>query len=101
MANSQSILSNSFESNFSGEILDSEGNVSRSAFQIRIPRAYATGGFPEDGLFFANHNELVGKFSNGKTAVANNKQITDGFKQAFIEGNGNGICQCKLRTTGR
>lgn len=79
-------LSNSFESNFSGEILDSEGNVSRSAFQIRIPRAYATGGFPEDGLFFANHNELVGKFSNGKTAVANNKQITDGFKQAFIEG---------------
>lgn len=79
-------LSNSFESNFSGEILDSEGNVSRSAFQIRIPRAYATGGFPEDGLFFANHNEMVGKFSNGKTAVANNDQITQGIKQAVIEG---------------
>lgn len=79
-------LSNSFESNFSGEILDSEGNVSRSAFQIRIPRAYAAGGFPEDGLFFANHNEMVGKFSNGKTAVANNDQITQGIKQAVIEG---------------
>lgn len=79
-------LSNSFESNFSGEILDSEGNVSRSAFQIRIPRAYATGGFPEDGLFFANHNEMVGKFSNGKTAVANNDQITQGIKQAVIDG---------------
>lgn len=79
-------LSNSFESNFSGEILDSEGNVSRSAFQIRIPRAYATGGFPEDGLFFANHSEMVGKFSNGKTAVANNDQITQGIKQAVIEG---------------
>lgn len=79
-------LSNSFESNFSGEILDSEGNISRSAFQIRIPRAYATGGFPEDGFFFANHNEMVGKFSNGKTAVANNEQITQGIKQAVIEG---------------
>lgn len=44
------------------------------------------GGFPEDGFFYANHNELVGKFSNGKTAVANNEQITDGIKQAVIEG---------------
>ena len=79
-------LSNSFESDFSGEVLDSEGNISRTAFQIRIPRAYATGGFPEDGLFFANHSEMVGKFSNGKTAVANNEQITQGIKQAVIEG---------------
>ena len=43
---------------------------------------FATGGFPEDGLFFANHNELVGQFSNGKTAVANNEQITQGIAQA-------------------
>lgn len=41
-------------------------------------RAFATGGFPEDGLFLANHTELVGKFSNGKTAVANNEQIIEG-----------------------
>lgn len=55
---------------------------------------YATGGFPEDGLFFANHSEMVGKFSNGKTAVANNEQIVEGIKrgvsEAMSESNGNG-----------
>lgn len=43
--------------------------------------AYATGGFPEDGLFMANSNELVGGFSNGKTAVANNEQIIQGIRE--------------------
>lgn len=54
---------------------------------ITIPHipAFSTGGFPEDGLFFANHNELVGGFK-GRTAVANNDQITEGIKQAVIEG---------------
>lgn len=47
----------------------------------RLP-TFATGGFPEDGLFYANHSELVGQFSNGKTAVANNQQITDGIAKA-------------------
>lgn len=42
-----------------------------------IPQ-FAQGGFPEDGLFHANSRELVGKFSNGKTAVANNDQIISG-----------------------
>lgn len=51
----------------------------------KIP-TFATGGFPEDGLFMANHSELVGKFSNGRTAVANNQQITEGIKQAVVEG---------------
>lgn len=46
---------------------------------------FATGGFPEDGLFFANHNELVGQFSNGKTAVANNAQIVEGIKEGVYE----------------
>ena len=46
---------------------------------------YSTGGFPEDGLFFANRNELVGQFSNGQTAVANNEQIVDGIKQGVKE----------------
>ena len=50
---------------------------------VYLPR-YATGGFPEDGLFMANHGELVGKFSNGKTAVANNEQITQGIAQAVF-----------------
>lgn len=40
---------------------------------------FATGGFPEDGLFFANHNELVGGFANGRTAVANNEMIVEGI----------------------
>lgn len=48
--------------------------------------AYASGGFPEDGFFYANHNELVGKFANGRTAVANNQQITEGIRQAVMEG---------------
>lgn len=43
-------------------------------------RPFATGGFPEDGLFYANHTELVGRFSNGRTAVANNAQIVDGIE---------------------
>ena len=46
---------------------------------------FASGGFPEDGLFFANHGELVGKFSNGRTAVANNEQITEGIASAVYE----------------
>ena len=46
---------------------------------------FATGGFPEDGLFMANHNELVGQFSNGKTAVANNQQITEGIARATYD----------------
>lgn len=51
----------------------------------KIP-TFSTGGFPEDGLFMANHSELVGQFSNGRTAVANNEQITDGIRQASYEG---------------
>lgn len=46
---------------------------------VRFPR-FATGGFPEDGFFYANHTELVGRFSNGKTAVANNEQIVSGIE---------------------
>ena len=58
--------------------------ITASAFQIKhlsIPRL-KNGGFPdgEDGLFYANHNELVGEFSNGRTAVANNAQIVEGIK---------------------
>lgn len=47
--------------------------------------AYATGGFPEDGMFYANSGELVGGFSNGRTAVANNEQIITGIKQGVYE----------------
>ena len=48
--------------------------------------AFANGGFPEDGLFMANHSELVGQFSNGKTAVANNDQIVTGIENGVYRG---------------
>ena len=48
--------------------------------QLNRIQGFSTGGFPEDGLFFANHGEMVGQFSNGKTAVANNSQIVEGIK---------------------
>lgn len=47
-----------------------------------IPK-YRAGGFPEDGLFYANRTELVGRFSNGQTAVANNGKITQGIAEAI------------------
>lgn len=47
--------------------------------------AYEVGGFPEDGLFFANHNELVGRFDNGRTVVANNTNIQSGIKEGVKE----------------
>ena len=50
----------------------------------RIP-TYETGGFPEDGFFMANHNELIGQFSNGRTAVANNEQIIEGISRGVSE----------------
>ena len=52
--------------------------------KISVP-AYAAGGFPEDGLFYANHTELVGEFTNGRTAVANNEQIVEGIKRGVRE----------------
>lgn len=51
---------------------------------ISIPR-YKTGGFPEDGLFMANSGELVGKFSNGRTAVVNNEQIVESVSQGVYQ----------------
>ena len=33
----------------------------------------------------ANHGELVGQFSNGRTAVANNEQITEGIANAVYD----------------
>lgn len=46
---------------------------------------FASGGFPEDGLFFANHSELVGQFTNGQTAVANNEQIISGIREGVYD----------------
>lgn len=49
---------------------------------------YALGGFPNTGeLFYANESgpEMVGKMGH-RNVVANNKQITEGIKQAVIDG---------------
>ena len=48
---------------------------------------FAGGGFPEDGWFRAKHGEIMGKFDNGKSVVANNMQITEGISAAVYQGN--------------
>ena len=62
------------------DTLNGEHDVGGSSFHINLPK-FAQGGFVEDGLFLMNHHELVGQFSNGKTAVANNQQIIAGIEQ--------------------
>lgn len=64
-------------------------NISWRPGHVNLPkiRGFATGGFPEDGLFFANHNELIGRFQGGKTVVANNEQIVAGITYGVEEGN--------------
>ena len=55
-------------------------------FSGRIP-TFATGGFPEDGWFRASRGEMMGKFDNGQSVVANNMQITEGISDAVYRGN--------------
>lgn len=75
-------------------------NIGKAAKQgIGTITAFAAGGFPEDGLFFANHNELVGKFSNGNTAVANNEQILTGIENATAKGILGGLAAVNLRSS--
>ena len=61
------------------EKLNGEHSIGEGKLNIHLPK-FAGGGFVEDGLFLANHHELVGTFSNGKTAVANNGQIIAGIE---------------------
>ena len=42
---------------------------------------FENGGFIEDGLFTMNRGEIAGKFSNGKSVVANNEQIIAGISE--------------------
>jgi len=64
---------------------------------------FATGGFPDEGqLFMARESgpELVGTMG-GRTAVANNQEITDGIRQAVYDAmmasNGNGNNDVSVR----
>lgn len=63
-------------------------NIDFGSLSLKLPRipTFQVGGFPEDGLFMANHNELVGQFSNGETAVANNEMIVAGIEEAAYRG---------------
>lgn len=51
-------------------------------------KRFKQGGFldgMEDGLFTMNKGEIAGKFNNGKSVVANNEQITEGFAQSITQ----------------
>ena len=53
-----------------------------ASFQVvtipKIPK-FADGGIIEDGLFTMNRGEIAGKFTNGKSVVANNQMIIEGI----------------------
>ena len=68
--------------------LNGDHKVGSGDMRINLPkfRSYASGGIVEDGIFFANHHELVGHFNNGKTAVANNDQIIKGIEGGVYNG---------------
>lgn len=79
---------------FSGTKIEAEnvqkvmtGLGSLPTIALKVVRGYATGGFPEDGWFRASRGELMGKFDNGQSVVANNQQITDGISAAVYKGN--------------
>lgn len=73
--------------NRSFEVFGTTYEVGIPSFTVDLGRLpmYKAGGFPEDGLFFANHDELIGEFPNGKTAVANNGQIVEGIKEGVYD----------------
>ena len=51
----------------------------------QITQRFEDGGFIEDGLFTMNKGEIAGKFTNGKSVVANNEQIIAGISQGVYE----------------
>lgn len=64
--------------------LNGSHSVFGRSFDINLPKLYASGGFPSQGsMFIAGESgaELVGNI-NGRTAVANNDQITTGIASA-------------------
>lgn len=65
----------------------SDGSYNFKYLKLKTIQRFAQGGFPEDGFFYANHNELVGQFSNGRTAVANNEQIVEGISAGVSSAN--------------
>lgn len=60
---------------------------SGGTLNLGVIPTFAQGGFPEDGWFRASQGEMLGKFDNGQSVVANNNQITDGISAAVQRGN--------------
>lgn len=81
--------------NIGGKQIIKSGSISLG----KVP-TFSSGGFPEDGLFMANHSELLGKFSNGKTAVANNDQITQGIADAIYPAVYNAVSAAMKNSSG-
>ena len=77
-------------------------NKNRAVNFSKVPLLkYANGGFPpENGFFFANSAELVGRFSNGRTAVANNEQIIQGIEGGVARGMAQAIMSTANATGG-
>lgn len=67
------------------DIISAINSIEINVYKVVQGSAYATGGFVEEGPFYANRGEIIGKFSNGRTAVANNEQIIEGIKRGVYE----------------
>lgn len=91
-------LSVTFIDNFTAPLKRAWNNIANtinnatSKISSKIPKlptfqGYATGGFPEDGWFRASHGEYFGKFDNGQSVIANNKQIENGLMNTVRVGN--------------
>ena len=67
--------------------INGEYSIGFGNMKIHFPKFFARGGFPdiEDGWFRASHGEMLGKFDNGQSVVANNEQIVDGIRQGVYE----------------
>lgn len=74
-----------FTTDAKGNKVNYTGSALFNSLDKLIVPAHAAGGVVEDGLFYANHNELIGNFANGKTAVANNDQIIGGIAMGMSE----------------
>lgn len=81
--------------NRSFEVFGTTYEIGIPSFTVDLGKLpmYKAGGFPEDGLFFANHDELIGEFPNGKTAVANSYQIQEGIEEASYRGMARALTQ--------
>lgn len=69
--------------NLSPEEIHKSGAINFA--KVKIVPKYATGGFPEDGLFYKNSDEIITQVG-GKTQVLNREDTHDMIRQAAYEG---------------